>query len=112
MRIFRGLRTITPVKPSEDLYRFTSTNDEGVYVLFAAHRNDTFDVRKKEWEAAQEFSHNIPVSRGEAIILEKTLEELLPAGMVTTALRTGACLAHVLFFQIGCNLSDEFILLF
>mmetsp|Transcript_27238 Transcript_27238/g.59485 ORF Transcript_27238/g.59485 Transcript_27238/m.59485 type:complete len:1001 (-) Transcript_27238:277-3279(-) len=54
-----------------------------------AHRNDTFDVRKKEWEAAKEFNHNIPVSRGEAIILEKTLEELLPAGMVTAALRTG-----------------------
>eukprot|EP00959_Pyramimonas_sp_CCMP1952_P241251 5041893-Pyramimonas_sp.AAC.2 len=58
-------------------------------LVVAVHRNDTFDVRKKEWEAAKEFSHNIPVSRGEAIILEKTLEELLPAGMVTAALRTG-----------------------
>jgi hypothetical protein len=58
-------------------------------ILLAVRRNDTFAERKKEWEAAKEFSAIIPVSRGEAVILEQTLEELLPAGIVTAALRTG-----------------------
>lgn len=35
----------------------------------------------------------MPVSRGEAVILDQTLEELLPQGMVTASLRTGASLA-------------------
>ncbi|KAK3262038.1 hypothetical protein CYMTET_29087 [Cymbomonas tetramitiformis] len=51
------------------------------------HRKDTFAERRKEWESQQLLSATQPVSRGEAVILEQTLEELLPAGVVTKSLK-------------------------
>jgi hypothetical protein len=55
-----------------------------------AARPDHFAPRKREWERDRLQAHStLPVSRHEAVVLDQTLEQLLPAGLVSASLQVG-----------------------